>query len=182
MHFMKATPEVVQSINQRWLLNQWKRLRNGHAVPIWKHLAIDELNRMMDTLMFCVLVPDANGGRFLIRYIGEQIARSYGGDFRGRFLDEALPKVWRDNALTTYRKAIESKGPVYNAVDTRDRDGTMVHLERLLLPFSRDGVAANGVLASIETISIEGRFEQENLGRSPYATANCALVATITVD
>ena len=50
---------------------------------------------------------------------------------------------------------------------------------QLLLPFSRDGTNADRVLSSIETISLEGKFEQENLGRSPHATANCALVATI---
>ena len=182
MDFMKTGPEVVQSINQRWLLNQWKRLRNGNPLPVWKHLPVDDLKRMLDTLMFCDLVPGDEGGRFLIRYIGKQIALSYGGDFQGRHLDEALPKIWRENALTTYRKAIRSGRPVYNAVDTRDRDGRMVHLERLLLPFSRDGVAGHHILASIETVSLEGKFEQENLGRSPHATANCALVATIAMD
>jgi len=182
MHFMKAGPEVVQSINQRWLLGQWKRLCNGHPLPVWRHLPVDDLKRMLETLMFCDLVPDDDGGRFLIRYLGKQIALSYGGDFQGRHLDEALPKVWRDNALVTYRKAISARVPVYNAVDTRDRDGRMVHLERLLLPFSRDGVAAQHILASIEAVSLEGRFAQENLGRSPHATANCALVATIAMD
>ena len=132
--------------------------------------------------MFCDLVPDGDGGRFLIRYIGQRIALSYGGDFRGRYLDEALPTVWRENALATYRKAIEAKVPVYNAVDTRDHDGRTVHLERLLLPFSRDGATADRILASIETVSLEGKFEQENLGRSPHATSNCALVATIEMD
>ena len=182
MDFMKAGPEVVQSVNQRWLLKQWKRLRNGSPLPFWQHLPVDDLTRMLETLMFCDLVPDADGGRFLIRYLGQRIALSYGGDFSGRYLDEALPKIWRDNALTTYRKAIDGKRPVYNAVDTRDRDGRLVHLERLLLPFSRDGATADRILASIEAVSLEGRFEQENLGRSPHATGNCALVATIEMD
>jgi hypothetical protein len=182
MNFLETGPEVVQSINQRWLLNQWKHLRNGHAVPIWKHLPIDDLKRMQETVMFCELVPDSNGGRFLIRYLGERIAMSYGGDFQGWYLDEALPQTWRENALATYWKAIDSKQPVYNAVDTRDRDGRMVHMERLLLPFSRNGIAADGILASIETVSLEGKFEQENLGRSPHVSNTCALVATIEID
>ena len=182
MHFMKAGADVVQSINQRWLLNRWKQQLNGNALPIWRQMPVDELKRMLTTLMFCDLVPDADGGRFLIRYLGERIALSYGGDFQGRYLDEALPAIWRDNAITTYRKAVESRVPVYNAVDTRDRDGRMVHLERLLLPFSRDGIAVDRVLASIETVSLEGKFEQTNLGRSPHATRNCALVATIEMD
>jgi hypothetical protein len=179
MHFMKAGADVVQSVNQRWLLTQWARLRRGAPLPIWKHLPVEDLKRMVETLMFCDVVADAAGGRFLVRYVGSRIALSYGGDVQGRYLDEALPRIWRDNALKTYVKALESRMPVYNAVDTRDREGRMVHLERLLLPFSRDGLAADRILSSIETVSLEGKFELENLGRSPHATSTCALVATI---
>ena len=182
MDFAKAAPDVVQSINQRWLLNYWKRVRGTRELPVWKHMPVDELGSMVDALMFCDLVPNREGGRFLIRYLGRRIAQSYGGDFCGRYLDEALPPAWRENALTTYRKAIEAKRPVYNAVDTRDRDGRLVHLERLLLPFSRDGMVADRVLSSIETISIDGKFAQDNLGRSPHVSSDCALVATIEMD
>jgi hypothetical protein len=182
MEFMKTGPEVVHAVNQRWLLKRWKELRNEAALPLWRDLPFEDLKRIEDTLMSCDLVADAGNERFLIRDLGARLALSYGGDFRGRYLDEALPAIWRDNALKTYRKAIESKLPVYNAVDTRDRDGCLVHLERLLLPFSRAGVTADRILASIETLSLEGKFEQENLGRSPYAARNCALVATIEMD
>jgi hypothetical protein len=182
MRFLQADPDVVQSINQRWLLNRWMRLRNGNPLPTWQHFPIDDLSRLLETLMFCDLVADADGGRFRIEYLGQRIAQSYGGDFQGRYLDEALPKVWRDNALITYHKAIESKQPVYNAVDTRDRDGRLVHLERLLLPLCRDGVNADRILASIETISLEGKFQQENLGQSPLASNTCAFVAVIETD
>jgi hypothetical protein len=182
MHFTKSGPEVVQAVNQRWLLKRWNELRNGAALPLWQDLPFEDLKRIEDTLMFCDLVADAGNGRFLIRGLGARLALSYGGDFQGRYLDEALPEIWRDNALKTYRKAIESKLPVYNAVDTHDRDGCLVHLERLLLPFSHDGVTADRILASIETLSLEGKFEQENLGRSPYAARICALVATIEME
>jgi hypothetical protein len=175
-------PDVVQSVNQRWLLNLWQRLRNGRTLPAWQHLPVDDLKRQLETLMFCDVVPDADGGRFLIRQIGQRIALSYGGDFQGRHLDEALPPVWRSNALITYRKAIEIGRPVYNAVDTRDRDDRLVHLERLLLPFSSDGTSADRLLASIETISLDGKFEQENLGQAPRASNTCAFVATIEMD
>jgi hypothetical protein len=182
MQFQSARPDVVRSISQRWLLTSWNGIRGPHSLPTWKNLPAETLDGMAETLMFCDVVQNGEGIRFLIRHIGARIAQSYGGDFRGCYLDEALPPAWRDNALTTYRKAIEARVPVYNAVDTRDRDGRLVHLERLLLPYSRDGVHADRVLSSIETISVEGRFEQDNLGRSPHVASNCALVATIDMD
>ena len=182
MQFMTVGPDVVQSVNQRWLLKHWQRMRSGKPLPAWQDLPVDDLKRQLETLMFCDVVPDADDGRFLIRHLGQRIALSYGGDFQGRYLDEALPPIWRNNALITYRKAVESKRPVYNAVDTRDRDGRMVHLERLLLPFASDGATADRILASIETISLDGKFEQENLGQSPLASNTCAFVAVIETD
>jgi hypothetical protein len=182
MQFQSARPDVVQAVNQRWLLKRWNELRNGAALPLWRDLPFEDLKRIEDTLMFCDVVADAGDQRFLIRDLGTRLAPAYGGDFRGRYLDEALPEIWRENALKTYRKAVESKLPVYNAVDTHDRDGCLVHLERLLLPFSQDGANADRILASIETLSLEGKFEQDNLGRSPHAASNCTLVATIEMD
>ena len=179
MQFMNVGPDVVQSANQRWLLNHWQRVRNGNPLPSWQDFPVDDLNRQLETLMVCDLVPDADGGRFFIQSLGKRIALSYGGDFQGRYLDEALPAIWRNNALITYRKAVEVRRPVYNAADTRDRDGRLVHLERLLLPFGDDGATVDRILSSIETLSLDGKFEQDNLGQSPLASNTCAFVATI---
>jgi len=182
MDFAQTGPEVVKAVNQRWLLKQWDLLREGTQLPRWRYLPVEDLKPIQDTLMVCDAVPDAAGQRFLIRYLGAQVAKAYGGDFRGRHLDEALPDIWRENALETYRKAIDGGLPVYNAVDIRDRHGCLVHMERLLLPFSSDGRSADRLLASIETVSLEGRFAQDNLGQSPQATSDCTLVAIIEMD
>lgn len=182
MDFAQTGPEVVKAVNQRWLLKQWDLLREGTRLPRWRYLPVEDLKPIQDTLMVCDVVPDDADQRFLIKYLGAQIAKAYGGDFRGRHLDEALPDIWRENALKTYRKTIDGGLPVYNAVDIRHRDGCLVHMERLLLPFSSDGRTADRILASIETVSLEGRFAQDNLGQSPGATSSCALVATIVMD
>jgi hypothetical protein len=86
---------------------------------------------------------------------------------------------WR---LTRYREAISGQHPVYNVVDTRDPDGRLVHMERLLLPFSRNGNTAEHVLSSIETVSLDGKFDQHGLAKSPYLSNSCALVAVIATE
>jgi hypothetical protein len=182
MRFIKSRPDAVHSVCQRWLLKCWTHLRGHQAVPSWQRLPLEDLARQLDTLMFLDVVENGAHPRFRIRFLGKRVALSYGGDFSGRFLDEAIPPAWRDNAMITYRKTVTAQRPVYNVVDTHDHNGTLVRLERLLLPFTSNGGAADRVLASIETFSFDGRFEQQDLGNSRHAAKSCALVAVIEVE
>jgi hypothetical protein len=182
MQFITSRPDAVRSVCQRWLLKCWTHMRGRQAVPAWQQLPLEDLARQLDTLMFLDVIGNGAEPRFRIRFLGKRVALSYGGDFTGRFLDEAIPPAWRENAMITYRKTVTAQRPVYNAVDTRDRNGTRVRLERLMLPFTANSGAVDRVLASIETISFNGRFEQHELGKSPYAGSSCALVAVIDVE
>jgi hypothetical protein len=125
------------------------------------------------------VVDDGEAPRFRIASLGKRVTTGYGGDFTGRFLDEAIPPIWRANAIQTYLAAITSERPIYNVVDTLDRLGALVRLERLLLPFSARTGEAEHVLASIEASSIADTFDEQQIGRSPHADASCALVAVI---
>lgn len=179
MDFVQARPDVVRSVAQRWLLNHWLRLRGNRPCPTWGDVDTGEFRSQADTVMFCDVVTSGGAPRLLIRYHGERIAQAYGGDCRGKFLDEVLPPTWREGAIATYCEALRGRYPVYNVVDTRDRDGRLVHMERLLLPFGRNGEAVDRVLASIETLSLDGKFAQHGLADSPYVSSSCALVAVI---
>jgi hypothetical protein len=181
MQFAKSPPGVIRSVTQRWLFNSWKRLRNQQPLPLWRDLPVDDLKPMIDRLMFCDVVAGQGKARLLIRFCGKRIAQSYGdGDCRDKFLDQALPAAWRDTALATYAKVVEARTPLYNVVDTGDTAGRLVHLERLLLPFSHNGGGAvDHVLASVESVSLEGTFEQAKLGSSPFVSNNCSSVSLI---
>jgi hypothetical protein len=182
MEFAASRPDVVRSVSQRWLLKYWTRLRGFKPMPLWKDVPVEELTPQLDTLMFLDVVANGAGPRFLIRFLGQRIAQSYGADFCGRFLDEAIPPAWRDNAMQTYCQAVARRLPVYNVVDTGDSVGKVVHMERLLLPFTSNGARADRLLASIETLSLDGRFEQRQLGHSPHVSQSCTLVAVIDPD
>lgn len=181
LEFRRAGPGIVWSPTQRSLLALWTELRGGDSLPSWDKIPVDDLADQRDTLMFLDVVDTDEARRFRIARLGKRIVRGYGGDFTGRFLDEAIPPVWRANAIQTYLAAIDSELPIYNVVDTLDRVGTLVRLERLLLPFSGAGGNAGHVLASIEASSIADTFDERQIGRSPHADASCALVAVIEV-
>jgi len=180
MHFTPSRPEVVRSINQRWLLSYWNRQRGDALLPIWQGLDAEELARISDTLTFQDVVATDSGPRFLIRFHGARIGEAYGANCQGKYLDEILPEAFRQPALATYYHVIATKQPVYAIADTRDRHGRLVHYERLLLPFSRDGIEADRILASLETVSPEGAFENRDIFKAPKAPPAYSLCVTIS--
>lgn len=179
MQLLASGPDVVRSVNQRWLLNYWSRLRAGRLLPRWQGLEADELMRMSENLSFTDVVAVNGGHRYLIRFHGRKIAETYGSHCRGKFLDEILPPAIRESALVTYGHVLAGKRPVYAIVDTNDRNGRLVHYERLLLPFARDGLAVDRILVSLETVSPDGAFENNGLMRQPALKPIVTLCAAI---
>jgi hypothetical protein len=92
-------------------------------------------------------------------------------------------------ALTSGRHFFTNPGPeekgrffmhfVNSRPDVIRSDGRIVHFERLLLPFSRGGVAVDRILASLETVSPEGAFDNRDILKSSPKPPAFALCATI---
>jgi hypothetical protein len=160
-------------------LNYWERIRGDKILPSWQGLETDELIRISENLAFTDVVPVKGEYRFLIRYQGTKISEACGADSRGKFLDEILRPRLREGALATYRQLLATRQPVYVIVDIADRDGRPVHYERLLLPFGRDNRNVDRILASLETVSPEGAFENRGLMNLPTFKPVFSLCAVI---
>ena len=161
MQFDISRPDVVRAVNQRWLVKVWSQNLDGHRVPRWQAFEAQRLSAMQENLSFLDVVPTADGGiRFLIRFHGEIIRRAYNSpDGRGRYLDEILTPGVCPTGITPYEKAVRDALPVYTILDVVDRQGRLVHAERLLLPFAHDGETVDRVLAAFEFICEEGAFD-----------------------
>jgi hypothetical protein len=183
VEFVISPPDIVRSINQLWLLKRWMGSRGSGRLPPLESLTGEELADISPNLLFTEVV-NAGATRFLIRFSGPRILDYFGASCstggQGRFLDEVLPAAYRDAALSTFHEAVAAREPVYTIADMRDRAGRIVHFERLLLPFGRDGTV-DRIVASIEAVSPEGVFEGDHLvtGPSPPpAFAFCTIIDT----
>lgn len=179
MEFTHSRPDIVRSIDQRWLLDYWRRLRGTAAIPTWHGLAPDRLGAVTEHLSYLDVIGCDGDARFQIRFHGEGLALAYGQSCVGRFLDELLPASFRDASLATYRQSIAAKLPIYTVADMRDANGRIVHYERLLLPFGHDGITVERILASLETSSPEGQYEHRELmtsAQKPPVFALCAML------
>jgi hypothetical protein len=179
MEFISSRPDVVRSINQRWLLTKWNEMRAASPLPCWKGMETKELAAMGANLYFCDVVEDAGRTRFLTRYRGKLIVEAFGKVGERRYLDEILPPLYRDAALATYTQVLVTRLPVYTVAEMNDRNGRVVHYERLLLPFGSEGSKIDRILASLEAVSPDGAFENRDLVKSAPKPPAFALCTTI---
>jgi hypothetical protein len=180
MQYMRARPDIVRSSHQLWLLNHWSSLRGNALLPNWQALDLDTIAVPLDDLSYTQVVGHDGTARFQIQFHGTRIAEAYGRvNCVGKFLDDILPADYRESALSTYRQVVDGKLPVYTVSDLRDGSGRIVHYERLLLPFSVDGTDVERILASLETASPEGAFENRELMSTAARPPAFALCATI---
>lgn len=179
MHFTPARPDAVRAINQRWLLKFWIRHLDGGGTPSWQAIKPDDLAGMSDNLSMLDITDDWPP-RFRIRYHGHMIGRAYGSaDCRGRYLDEVVPAARRDETIALYAHSAASGVPVYTIHDITDGTGRLIHFERLLLPFARDGQTIDRILASFEFVCPDGDFKAEALMSDPGSKRTLRLKATI---
>jgi hypothetical protein len=175
MSFVIGRPDLIRAISQRWLLDYWNRIRGDRKLPLWQGLEADGLEAISASLTFSDVVRDADQTRFMIRYYGSRVADAYGMQCKGKFLDEVMPAA----ILTAYERVVDARQPVYTVIDIPDLGGRIVHNERLLLPFGRDGLSVDRILTSLELVSVEGTFESHGLMNSqsiPPAYAVCATI------
>jgi hypothetical protein len=180
MNFSVARPDVVRAINQRWLLKFWTQHLADQSVPRWQAVATENLTAMSGNLSFLDVIGSSGKARFQIRFHGATIGQVYGsGDCRGKYLDEIMPAARHAEGLAPYRHAVDSGRPVYTIHDVKDRNGRLVHYERLLLPFAADGRIVDRILASFEFICADGAFDSLALMKSQSAPPLLRLAATI---
>src|SRR5262249_24766580 len=149
--------------------------------PLIQDLELDELAPISESLSFNDVVPVNGSARFRVRFHGTRVGEAYGSaDCRGKFLDGVLPATYLNPALSAHHLRLCALRPGYTVADMRDPAGRIVHYERLLLPFSQQGLEVNGILASLETVSPEGDFEHRGLMKAPSRPPAFALCTTIS--
>lgn len=179
MDFQPADENVIRAVNQRWLLKYWTSLRGAAKVPAWSKIDPLEIRSSMESTILHDVIADNGSRRFLIRYQGAQIVRTYGADCTGKFFDEVLPPIVRDTTLAVYRQAASGGLPVYTISEARDGNRHPVQHERLLLPFAENGERVDRIMGCIEYVSRERKFDQRDLMTSQPVPPAYSLSAVI---
>ena len=127
----------------------------------------EDLSRVAANLSILYVSGGDGTARFLIGFHGAIFGEVYGSpDCRGKYLDEIFPAARRAEGLAPYHRALEIGHPIYTVHDMNDRNGRLVHYERLLLPYASDGQTVDHILASLEFVCPDGAFDGRELMKS----------------
>ncbi|MBR1092710.1 hypothetical protein JQ621_35185 [Bradyrhizobium manausense] len=172
MDFQSAAPSVVRAIRQRDLLNTWLRLyaRESRLPGLSEYLP-SRLQEEEDDLVYYAVNTTNWPPVLTIQSEGTRMSAAYGKTGKGRSLDEYVGPRFASTVMPVYYLCVARRCPVYTVSELQDTAGHRVEYERLLLPFGT-GSEVTEIIASLKTISIEGRFEiRELMTRSDLVTA-----------
>jgi hypothetical protein len=179
MIFASAMPSVVRSIRQRDFLNHWLRLfGRQQSLPSFVDFKPDRIEDELPDLMYYDIRREFGELRYGATFSGTRLIESYGFSATGRDLQDLLhPDVWQ-HVQPIYDGCIERGLPIYSAFTVIDVAGQQVAYERLVLPFGEDGQVRQ-MIASIKSISTEGRFINRDLMRAQDHEPNYTVRAVI---
>jgi hypothetical protein len=165
LEFESAQPSVVKSIKQRDLLNTWLRLyARNQSLPRIDEYQPDRIEDELPDLVFYTVDMRQQPPRLTIQSDGTRMSNAYGNTGKGRYLDEYLGARLTPIVMPVYYGCIDRRLPAYTISNIDDIYGRIVAYERLLLPFSEEGIITH-IIASLKTISEDGGFEIRNLMR-----------------
>ena len=184
MFFESANPSFVRSVKQRDLLNTWLRLRGRTGMPTIAEYHPARLEEERRELVYYLVRRDGDEFNFIIDSNGSTAAQAYGTSHNnniGTNLKDYLPANMRPLVLPLYGECATRTLPVYTVSTVKDTNGCSVVHERLLLPFFKHGEVSH-IIASLKSISEDGKFEINNLLRDPDKLPEYSIRAVIDRD
>jgi len=166
MHFDSVSPSAVRSVRQQDFLKVWFRLftRLGQ-LPSLADFNPSRIEDEKPELMYYDVVHTGDEIRYPVIFAGQRLIEAYGFNAVGRDLQDILsPTIWT-HVESLYDQCVLRGMPTYSVFTVVDVHNDVVAYERLLLPFGEANVVKQ-IIASIKSISTEGRFVNTDLMRS----------------
>jgi hypothetical protein len=124
----------------------WNQARQNRRMPRWADIKPSRIAQHLSIVWS--FRYDAGKDEFFGRLVGDRIARLVGKSFRGLSLADAYPPDAAPWVRERFRRVVMEPA-LYNHAGTvytqMDRHGFG---ERILLPLSEDGIAADGILGA----------------------------------
>jgi len=115
----------------------WTRLRRDRPLPQRADFDLATMNRWASHLSVATVMP---GGRFQFRLFGTELARVYGQDLTGRFLDELTPRDLWSVIILHYQEVARTLQPLFAPISIAN-GRWYSEVSRLLLPLAAEGDA-----------------------------------------
>jgi len=161
LYFANGTVQSIRSISQQGLAAAWGRLAKGR-LPSFDRFSCDP--RVHDPKQLALWEVEADNGQTVFRavYRGNLIGEAFNDGWTGKTLTEVTPPSLQSVIIGASHQCATAGCAIYTILKTYDPNGFAINLERLLLPFGKDG-QVQLILASLQLISLHGAADRRSV-------------------
>ena len=178
MNFENGTLHSIRSTSQRALAASWARLCK-QGLP-----SFDQFHPapgIHDPKQLVAWKVETDGGQLVLRalYRGKLVDEAFNNSWTGKTLREVTPPALQPLIIGASEHCVSAGCAVYTVLRTWDGAGSPVELERLLLPFGRNG-RVKIIVASLQLTSPERTVERGKIAKDFEAKSETVLSARIS--
>jgi hypothetical protein len=160
--FRTGSFQDIKSISQRNLALYWNRLQEDLGLPSIDHFHPGSRVHEPKQLVVWAIEDDQEPRRFRALRQGEFVAEASGERWEGKTMDEVTPPNLLPLFSSASNECADRACAIYTILRTQNAQGHVIDLERLLLPFGRQGKVER-IVASLQLISPECQPERRSV-------------------
>jgi hypothetical protein len=177
--FKAGAFDNVLSISQRGLALYWNQLREAGALfPRFDQFAPGPRKHDPKQLAVWNIERKSSGWVFRALYCGKFLGEAMTSSFEGKTLHQVTPPVMLPAFLAGSNECANTGSVIYMILSTITHEGHSIDLERLLLPFGRNGKVEQ-IVASVQLVSATRRIERPVAANSFAARCDAKLAVRI---
>jgi hypothetical protein len=163
LNFENGTVYSIRSVSQQALAASWARL-GKEGLPSFDQF--DPGPGVHDPKQLVAWKVEVNDGQLDFRalYRGKLVDEAFNDGWTGKTLREVTPPSLQPAIIGASEHCVSTGYAVYTVLRTYNGAGFPIKLERLLLPFGRNG-RVKIIVASLQLISLEGTVERPKVAK-----------------
>jgi hypothetical protein len=158
LNFENGTAHSIRSVSQRALAASWARL-GKEGLPSFDQF--DPAPEDHDPKQLVVWKVEVNEGQLTFRalYRGRFVDEAFNDGWTGKTLREVTPPSLQPAIIGASEHCVSTGCAIYTVLRTYHGAGSAIELERLLLPFGKNG-RVKIIVASLQLTSLERTVER----------------------
>jgi hypothetical protein len=178
LKFENGTVHGIRSVSQRALAASWARLCDA-GLPSFD--AFDPEPGTHDPKQLVAWKVETTGAQMSFRalYRGRLVDEAFNDAWTGKTLREVTPPSLQPAIIGASEHCVSTGYAIYTILRTYGAAGFPIELERLLLPFGRNG-RVKIIVASLQLVSLQGTVERCEVAKNFEAQSEAVLSIRIS--
>jgi hypothetical protein len=178
LNFENGTVHSIRSVSQRALAESWARLGQGGLASFDQ---FDPEPGTHDPKQLVAWKVEVKDGQLVFRalYRGKLVDEAFNDAWTGKTLREVTPPSLQPLIICASEHCVSTGCAVYTVLRTNGGGGFPIELERLLLPFGRNG-RVKIIVASLQLVSVQGTVERGKVAKDFEAQSEAVVSVRIS--